>query len=118
MCERWRRGRRPGGKPPPSPDCWAAARITTIKNARWPRAAAVGALAGREDPEVTGRLLDRLDDPDRYVRAVAAQALAGREDPAVAEGLLSCLDHSDRDLQVAAVRALAGHKDPGVTGRL
>ena len=71
------------------------------------------ALADREDPVVTSRLLALLDDPDRYVRAAAVRALADREDPAVTSRLLALLDDPDWGVRETVAQALTERDAPG-----
>jgi HEAT repeat protein len=53
------------------------------------QAAAIHALAGRDGPEVTAALLDRLaHDDESLVRSTAEYALAGRDGPEVTAALL------------------------------
>jgi HEAT repeat protein len=76
------------------------------------RAAAVEALADRQDPKVTEALLGRLADHDWSVRAAVVEALAGRQDPAVTEAPLGCLTGRHKRVRAAAVAVLGASESP------
>jgi HEAT repeat protein len=93
--------------------------MTIIINSDLPvRRAAVEALADRDAPAVTERLLALLDHRDLYVRRAAVDALAGNDAPVVTDALLARLGDPISLVRLAAATALAGRDTRAVTDAL
>lgn len=82
------------------------------------RLAAVDALAGRDTPEVTAKLLQMLDYRDGEQRYHAACALRTMDSPVVTTGLLARLKSPESDTQISAAHALELNSAPSVTDGL